>query len=298
MSPQSAFRSWCNAPSSLAYWASARRTSRNSADDSAHDRANRAGHAADRRTCYRASCLLRDWRNLDFFRRLRTFFLFWFWMIRHKLRLLHSGSALYISQTRVDIAVTKLKISWTVKARAALNPTIETSEGAFASVFASDFRANKLARVLTDTPIRRSPDCAGIGTEGGLAMALASSIELCDAEKLNVLRRLDQFRQWHSLDEKRYCLVCGEIITGREIRVIESTRGDAKLRVICPTEHCDAMPMEWAPPTEEVLIKIAMVEAECRWLRLVMRAGRAMQCCQSGRTSNTTSRTGCKPRLR
>jgi hypothetical protein len=129
-------------------------------------------------------------------------------------------------------------------------------------------------------------------------MTPVSSIELCDAEKLNVLRRLDQFRQWYSLDEKRYCLVCGEIITGREIRVIESTRGDAPLRVICPTEHCDAMPMEWVPPTEEVLIKIAMVEAECRWLRLVMRAGRAMQSCQSGRTSNTTSRMGCKPRLR
>ena len=127
-------------------------------------------------------------------------------------------------------------------------------------------------------------------------MTLLSLIRLSDEEKLNVLRRLDQFRQWHSLDEKRYCLVCGEIFTGREIQVIESTDGDAPLRVICPTEHCDAIPMEWVPPTEDVLITIAMVEAECRWVRLVMQAGRAMQSYQTG-ASNTISRTKSKPRL-
>jgi len=26
----------------------------------------------------------------------------------------------------------------------------------------------------------------------------------------------------------------------------------------CPTEHCNAMPMEWVRPTDEALIKIAM----------------------------------------
>jgi hypothetical protein len=78
--------------------------------------------------------------------------------------------------------------------------------------------------------------------------------------------------------------------------VIESTDGDAPLRVICPTEHCHAIPMEWVPPTEDVLIKIAMVEAECRWVRLVRQAGRAMQSYQRS-ASNTTSRTKSKPRL-
>lgn len=129
-----------------------------------------------------------------------------------------------------------------------------------------------------------------------LAMTVLSSIRLSDEEKLNVLRRLDQFRQWHSLDEKRYCLVCGEIFTGREIQVIESTDGDAALRVICPTEHCVATPMEWVPPTEDVLITIAMMEAECRWVRLVTQVGRAMQSHQRS-ASNTTSRTKSKPRL-
>jgi hypothetical protein len=110
-----------------------------------------------------------------------------------------------------------------------------------------------------------------------LAMALVSPIKLSDEEKLEILQRLDQFRQWHSLDEKRYCLVCGEIITGREIQVIGGTRGNGPLRIICPTENCKAIPMDWVRPTDEVLIKIAMVEAERRRLRLINRAGRATQ---------------------
>ena len=86
-----------------------------------------------------------------------------------------------------------------------------------------------------------------------------SSVALSDEEKLDALRRLDQFRQWRSLDEKRYCLVCGEMITGREIQVVEH-EVETPLRLICPTEHCNAMPMEWVQPTEDVLIRIAMVE--------------------------------------
>jgi hypothetical protein len=54
--------------------------------------------------------------------------------------------------------------------------------------------------------------------------------------------------------------------------------------------------MEWVPPTEDVLITIAMVEVECRWVRLVTRAGRAMQSDQRS-ASNTTSRTKSKPKL-
>jgi hypothetical protein len=110
-------------------------------------------------------------------------------------------------------------------------------------------------------------------------MAHVSSIKLSDEEKLAMLRRLDQFRHWHSLDEKRYCLVCGETITGRQIQVITGTPGNRSPRLICPTKHCDAMPIEWVWPTDDVLITIAMVEAERNWLCLMRRAGRAMQSC-------------------
>jgi hypothetical protein len=165
------------------------------------------------------------------------------------------------------------------------------------SVFASDYRAKKLARVLTDTPIRRSPHCAAIGTEGCLGMTVACSIRLSDEEKLNILRRVDQFRQWCSLDEKRYCLVCGEMITGRQIQVIGDTQGNAQLRLSCPTEHCNSTPIEWVCPTEEVLIKIAMVEAEYHRLCQIIQAGRAMQSSLRKRTSNTINRIRPKPSL-
>ena len=127
-----------------------------------------------------------------------------------------------------------------------------------------------------------------------LAMALVSPIKLSDEEKLDILQRLDRFRQWHFLDEKRYCLVCGKIITGREIQVIGGTRGNGPLCIICPTEHCNAMPMEWVRPTDEVLIKIAMLEAERHRLGLINRAGRAMR---SVSKVNPIDRTRPKPRL-
>ena len=122
-----------------------------------------------------------------------------------------------------------------------------------------------------------------------------SSISLSDEEKLDVLRRLDRFRQWQSLDQKRYCLVCGEMITGRDLQVIETARGDEPLRLACPTEHCHAMPIEWALPTEDVLIKIAMVEAERGWFRLVKRAGRGIQSCQRRSKGPQISKIRSKP---
>ena len=51
---------------------------------------------------------------------------------------------------------------------------------------------------------------------------IISSPPLADADKLNALRKLDQFREWRSLNDERYCLVCGKIITGRQIRVAGS----------------------------------------------------------------------------
>jgi hypothetical protein len=86
---------------------------------------------------------------------------------------------------------------------------------------------------------------------------------LSDGEKLEVLRRLDQFRQWPSLDEKRYCLVCGNLITGRQIQVSGGTRGNGPLRLSCPTERCNSIPMDWVLTTNEILAKVEkLAEAE------------------------------------
>ena len=95
-------------------------------------------------------------------------------------------------------------------------------------------------------------------------VALSTTIKLSDEEKLDVLRRLDQFRQWHSLEEKRYCLVCGTIISGRKIQVTGGTRGNGPLRLSCPTERCNSIPMDWVLPTDEVLAKVKKMPAEER----------------------------------
>lgn len=95
-------------------------------------------------------------------------------------------------------------------------------------------------------------------------MSLSLPSKLSDADKLDALRRLDQFRQWRLLDEKRYCLVCGRIITGRQIQVAGGTRGNGPLRLSCPTERCNSIPMDWVLPTDEILAKVEKMIAEER----------------------------------
>jgi len=95
-------------------------------------------------------------------------------------------------------------------------------------------------------------------------MVLTTATKLTDEEKLEVLRRLDQFRQWHSLEEKRYCLVCGTLISGRKIQVGGGTRGNGPLRLSCPTERCNSIPMDWVLPTDEILSKVEKMAAEER----------------------------------
>jgi hypothetical protein len=93
-------------------------------------------------------------------------------------------------------------------------------------------------------------------------MAFIPSVEMPDEDKLETLRRLDELRRWRSLDEKRYCLVCGKIITGRQIEVMGGAGGNGPLRVICPTNGCHSIPMDWVRPTDEVLAKMAMLASE------------------------------------
>jgi hypothetical protein len=96
---------------------------------------------------------------------------------------------------------------------------------------------------------------------------LSTAARLADDEKLEVLRRLDQFRQWHSLDEKRYCLVCGTLISGRQIQVADGTRGNGSLQLSCPTEGCNAISMDWVLPTSEILLKVEKLVEEERKAR-------------------------------
>lgn len=91
-------------------------------------------------------------------------------------------------------------------------------------------------------------------------MTFISPAHVSDEEKLKLLRRLDQFRDWHSLDDERYCLVCSKIINGHGLQLVDGARGNGPLRLVCPTESCDSIPMDWVLPTG-VLADIAMQKA-------------------------------------
>ena len=116
-------------------------------------------------------------------------------------------------------------------------------------------RLQHMARkVFTDRRIHRAPDCVSIGHRRICwVVALSPPLALSDLDKLDALRRLDQFREWRSLDDTRYCLVCGRIITGRQIQVVGDTRGNGPLQPSCPTEQCNSIPMDWVLPTDENL---------------------------------------------
>ena len=106
------------------------------------------------------------------------------------------------------------------------------------------------------------------------AMSLLEPTELVAADKLEVLQRLDRYRKWRTLDEKRYCLACGGIIEGRDIMVVGGTRGTGPLRLVCPTSGCHSIPMDWVIPTDEVLARMARLEERESLLRKSVRRPR------------------------
>src|SRR5580765_8262919 len=93
---------------------------------------------------------------------------------------------------------------------------------------------------------------------------LSTAARLANDEKLEALCLLDQFRAWHSLDEKRYCLVCGKLITGRQIQLAGGTHGNGPLGLNCPTKGCNSIPMDWVLPTDEILARVEKLVAEER----------------------------------
>jgi len=62
-------------------------------------------------------------------------------------------------------------------------------------------------------------------------------------EKLAVLRTADPRRKWHSLDDRRVCVLCDRTITGRQIEVRRDASG--RCSVHCPTEGCPSVPADW-----------------------------------------------------
>ena len=96
------------------------------------------------------------------------------------------------------------------------------------------------------------------------AVTPTAAVRLSDNEKLETLRLLDQFRAWHSLDEKRYCLVCGQLITGRQIQLDGGIHGNGPLQLNCPTVGCNSIPMDWVLTTDEILARVEKLAEEQR----------------------------------
>ena len=66
---------------------------------------------------------------------------------------------------------------------------------------------------------------------------------LLPEEKLAVLRATDSRRKWVSLDDQRVCVLCGRVITGRQIEVTPAL--NRTYSVHCPTPDCAALPSDW-----------------------------------------------------
>jgi hypothetical protein len=112
-------------------------------------------------------------------------------------------------------------------------------------------------RIFTYKRIHRAPIVPAVdGKVLCRTVTLSTATRLPDGEKPQLLRWLDQFRHWHSLDEKRYCLVCGKLITGRQIQAAGGTRGNGPVRLNCPTQGCNSIAMDWVLPTDEILARV------------------------------------------
>jgi hypothetical protein len=85
----------------------------------------------------------------------------------------------------------------------------------------------------------------------------AAPTRLSSEDKLDLLRYLDEFHFWHSIDDKRFCKRCGRSITGRQILVMELQGRRGQMRLQCPTVGCVSTPSEWvyADPVQAASLK-------------------------------------------
>ena len=62
-------------------------------------------------------------------------------------------------------------------------------------------------------------------------------------QRLEILRAGDGDRKWYSLDDKRVCVVCDRVFSGRQVEIRRDQRGRYLLQ--CPTEGCPSIAPHW-----------------------------------------------------
>jgi hypothetical protein len=70
-------------------------------------------------------------------------------------------------------------------------------------------------------------------------------MNLSPEDQLDHLRRLDEFRFWHSLDDRRFCQQCQRSITGWQVQVIKLNDARGTFHLQCPTDGCVSTPAQW-----------------------------------------------------
>ena len=75
-----------------------------------------------------------------------------------------------------------------------------------------------------------------------------AQLQLSALEKLTLLRRVDRWRLWKSLDDQRLCLGCGQLINGHEIDVVATNESEDSVEVRCPTVGCQSIALDWILP--------------------------------------------------
>ncbi len=62
-------------------------------------------------------------------------------------------------------------------------------------------------------------------------------------QKLAVLQGSDTYRKWYSLDDRRVCILCEKLISGRTINIRQDQ--DGTYLPGCPTPGCLGTPRDW-----------------------------------------------------
>jgi hypothetical protein len=112
------------------------------------------------------------------------------------------------------------------------------------------------------------------------SVKMASPVRLDPADRLILLRRLDRFRKWQSLDDRRFCRCCHKLISGRQIEVIDVTAPDEAWHLACPTTHCPSDIEDWVYPNE---IALPPKKRGRRVIRVVDRNGERFIACGKSR---------------
>src|SRR3954452_25473161 len=104
-----------------------------------------------------------------------------------------------------------------------------------------------IATNFTYSATRVQPTGLRRADQAGLGMIAPPKMQRSSEEKLTLLRQLDRWRSWRSLDDRRLCLGCGRIISGHEIDATAGETGELD-SVHCPTPGCQSIPFDWILP--------------------------------------------------